>query len=246
MIKVGGLIDISAPASGILLDFKDQPGAVVKAGEQLAAIKNLDELYKNVLIKSPASNIKVMRTYVEKGNFVKRHQLMMVLAKDIYYEANVDLVASEVNWLKTARDIEVVVHPNTDHAQKFAIASSRIEIPDQRQNFYHARLKLACGDQRCEDTALAGAIVKVVSKNTGAIMISRNAIFNNDQTVAVLNGKGEIEHREIVKGKVTSDSIEVLSGLTVDEKLVVKYNREPTDGEKASVKAVVISQFASL
>lgn len=246
MIKIGGLIDISAPASGIVTEFKDALGKTVRAQERLAAIKNLDELYKDVVIKSPGNDIRIMRTYVEKGNFVEKHQLLMVLAKDIYYEANVHLVASEVEWLKNAKNIEVLVHPNTEHEQSFRIAKSRIEIPDQRKRFYNARLKLACPQERCEDVTLAGAIVKVVVKNSGNIQISKKALFNNDKTVAVINNQGIVEHRKVIKGRVIDDAVEVLHGLELGEQLVVNFNRPPVNGERAIVKATVVNGLVSV
>lgn len=246
IINIGGLIDISAPASGIVTEFNNQLGSTVQASERLAAIKNLDELYNDVVIKSPDSGIRIVRTYVEKGNFVEKHQKMMVLTKDIYYETKVQLVASEVGYFKGSERIEVIVHPNSPQQQSYRIAESRIEIPDQQNLFYNARLKLACPQTRCEDIALAGAIVKVIVNTPAEIQISTAALLQNGKLVAVVNSAGVIEHQMIKKGRVTSHYVEVLEGLKLNEQLVVGYNHPPQAGEVAFIKPAKSDQIAAL
>ncbi len=246
IINIGGLIDINAPTSGIVTQFKGKLGVSVRASERLAAIKNLDELYKDVVIKSPADNIRIMRTYVEEGNFVQKHQRLMVLAKDIYYEARVHLVASEVDWLRHAKNIQVLVHPDSPHEQSFGIVDSRLEIPDEESRFYSARLKLNCPQTLCKDTTLAGAIVKVVIKNPGNIRISKEALLNNGKTVAVVNSMGVIELRKIVIGRITGELVEVLHGLALNERLVVRHNSPLSEGENVLVKSAIVERFTAI
>jgi len=75
------------------------------------------------------------------------------------------------------------------------------------------------------------------SESSNAIVISRKAVFDRDGKRYVFKLEGEIAKlTEVTTGKSSSDSIEITSGLSAGDQIVVKGQTLLQDGSKTSIQ----------
>lgn len=226
--KVGGVV------SKIYLRLGDK----VKKNQKIMEITPKDINYKPMTIVSPMEGY-LTESPIREGDQLSLNQKAAVVARLDKFETTIQASLKDLSFLKVGQKLHVVLAEYTRMQQDITGTIREISpVADPQTGTFTVRLDIHCGvDHPCYESLKAGTYVKVTLKKNlrKGIKIPLRYLREENKKALLLNDKGEAFRVEVTLGKNYGDTAEVLKGLSVGDKIITSYSKEPKDGEKVVV-----------
>ncbi len=207
-------------------------GDIVDEGSDLLTIRQPDGVTES--IKS-AEHGTIISIYVKKGDKVDRLKSLVSIVNLDTLRATIDIYERDLRFVKIGQQVEVmsIAYPETLFHGKVVFISP--EIDDESKSI-KVRVDVDNSEHLLKlGMSISGALIYHTDRESLIVPKSAIQLVNNENVVFVPQEKDEIEIREVVLGHAVGDAVEVKSGLSEGEHVVVhgSFNLK-SEREKAS------------
>ncbi|HOC93637.1 MAG TPA: efflux RND transporter periplasmic adaptor subunit [bacterium] len=184
-----------------------------------AQLKTAQSRLNDTAIRAPFSGV-VAERYLDNGAYVSPSSAILRLIDDSEAKVVINAVEEDVPWIKIGADAEVTVDawPGRSFSAKVKRVSPSIDR-NSRTGAVEIILPNKSGDLR---TGMTARVRLTVAHKEQALTLPAGALKSDaGATYVMLKTAGEPERREVQTGIKTSESVEILSGLTEGDVVVV-------------------------
>jgi multidrug efflux pump subunit AcrA (membrane-fusion protein) len=153
----------------------------------------------------------------DKGELVKKNELIAVVGNDrtFYLQLNVDEL--DIRRVKVGQDVAVKIDAYGERVFQATVSKIYPMVNQQQQSLHvDATLKEPLADAF---TGLAVEANIIIRKKDNAMVIPKAALLPGD-SVLVKNDRGD-EKVKVVPGIETLDEVEVMSGISAEQTLLI-------------------------
>jgi HlyD family secretion protein len=184
-------------------------------------------------IRAPFDGI-VAELYVTEGNMVGP-QAAVALFVSQQMEATFNVEESRISQIKEGQNaaLRVAAYPGQDFP---AVVSSVAPVADKNSHTFV--VKVTPIDQEGHlRSGMYADLSLLAEEKQATLLVPRAAVaeVNGQPTVYVVNQDDTVEQRAVTTGLQDADRIEILSGLSADQTVVVAGQASLTDGAKVEV-----------
>lgn len=184
-----------------------------------AQLKTAQSRLNDTAIRAPFSGV-VAERYLDNGAYVSPSSAILRLIDDSEAKVVINAVEEDVPWIKIGANAEVTVDawPGRSFSAKVKRVSPSIDR-NSRTGAVEIILPNKSGDLR---TGMTARVRLTVAHKEQALTLPAGALKSDaGATYVMLKTAGEPERREVQTGIKTSESVEILSGLTEGDVVVV-------------------------
>ncbi|MBN1595644.1 efflux RND transporter periplasmic adaptor subunit [candidate division FCPU426 bacterium] len=149
-------------------------------------------------------------------------------------ELTVYVVEKEISRLQVGQEarIRVQAYPGEVFGGKVERISP---VVNQTSRTTQVKIRLASGRGRLKSGMLADVAI-IVGRKEQALLLPRDAVLkqNRKEYVYVVN-QGAVARRDLETGWLQQDTVEIISGLQPDEKVIVRGQTRVTEGMKVQI-----------
>jgi len=184
-----------------------------------AQLKTAQSRLNDTAIRAPFSGV-VAERYLDNGAYVSPSSAILRLIDDSEAKVVINAVEEDVPWIKIGAEAEVTVDawPGRSFSAKVKRVSPSIDR-NSRTGAVEIILPNKSGDLR---TGMTARVRLTVAHKEQALTLPAGALKSDaGATYVMLKTAGEPERREVQTGIKTSESVEILSGLSEGDVVVV-------------------------
>ena len=198
------------------------------------AVENFNATSKLIKIKSPISGV-VVDVFVDKGERVDPKTPICKIAKISELKTTIYVDESEI--INFSKGQHVDVRWDAYKNKRFNGSVNKISLSaDPRRRGFAVEILVDNSKMLLKPGIFADINVRTTNKSD-IIKIPRTAIMKNDEKKYIFVSKNNIaEKKEIITGLESGNFVEIISGLNVDENLII--NGQSLLNDKAKVKIV--------
>lgn len=232
LFEEGAISQQQLEAAETGLKMADPNMAAAKLRQAEAAVKNAQAQLENTVIKSPANGIVSARN-VEVGEIAAQMPVMTVVDIDpVVVETKV--TESEVNKLKVGQKVDV----NVEAAGKKpfqGVISSISPAAEERSSAFPVKIEIA-NPQHLLKPGMFAEVKLVLDTKKGAVVIPKEAVVDSGSNKTVFRIENNQAHLvEITTGTSDEKRVEVLSGLSKGQEVVIKGQHKLEDKTPVTV-----------
>lgn len=232
LFEEGAISQQQLEAAETGLKMADPNMAAAKLLQAEAAVKNAQAQLENTVIKSPANGIVSARN-VEVGEIAAQMPVMTVVDIDpVVVETKV--TESEVNKLKVGQKVDVNVAAAGKKPFQ-GVISSISPAADERSSAFPVKIEIA-NSQYLLKPGMFAEVKLVLDTKKGAVVISKEAVVDSGSNKTVFRIENNQAHLvEITTGTSDEKRVEVLSGLSKGQEVVIKGQHKLEDKTPVTV-----------
>lgn len=197
--------------------------AKIKQAEAKVAL--LQNKINDSVLKSPVRG-QIIKVNKRRGETVQITDLVISILPSGPFQVEVDIYEEDIVYVKVNDEVEIFIPAFPDDSFMGSVVSvDPAEKLIDGVVYYEVNISFDAKDKGVKPGMTADVVIKA-DERENVLIIPKQALkkINGDKIVKVLNGK-EVEERKIEIGLEGEDNIEVISGLTEGERVVL--------GEKA-------------
>jgi RND family efflux transporter MFP subunit len=203
--------------------------ALAETAVEMAQIQ-MDE----ATIKAPFDGT-VAEIYITQGSMVGPSVPVILFVSD-QVEVVVDVEESRIARIESGlpASLRVSAYPDQDFP---AVVTSVAPVADSGTHTFAVTVSPADGNGRLR-SGMYAKVALLVDEKASAVQVPRQAVVEEgeSQLVYVLTDSGTVEKRVITTGIASNGNVEVLSGLTAGEQVVIAGQADLEDGTSVEVK----------
>jgi len=205
--------------------------------KQIKSLKNKHKVPRIINIYAPQDGI-VSMLNVREGMYVKPANRVMTLANLSSVWVLAEVFESQSSWLEFGQPADVALSfvPGRIWSGKVDYIYPSL---DAKNRTLRVRLQFDNNDEVLKPNMYANVMIKGSTKRK-VLSVPREAVIRSgkNQRVIVAKGNGKFEQREIVAGMESGDRIEINSGVTEGENIVI--SAQFLIDSEASMKASIL------
>lgn len=202
--------------------------------QALAAIDAASVQVNNCTVTAPASGV-AGRVNVAEGSMVSSQVPITTLADVSYLQVEIMVGESDINYLASGREVEVVIKAAREKAYR-GVVDAISPIADPVKKGYPVKVRIADKDDRIKPGMFAE--VEIAARSKGNVLsIPRNGVVpkGSRTVVFVVDRDSRARMKDVETGLEGRDYVEVKKGLREGEKVIIKGNTLVDEGTLVKV-----------
>ncbi|HDL18817.1 MAG TPA: efflux RND transporter periplasmic adaptor subunit [Bacteroidetes bacterium] len=209
-------VSIKAPIQGWIRELAVDPGSEVKENTVVAIIENPQNLGQRLQVRSPISGV-VNKRPVNKNEWVENGAGLMEIIDYSALQGIMQLYPDEQSKVRIGQQVEFF--------RKGWSAKGRIQFisptADPSTGSVEARADIANANRRIEANVPITARITIGEK-TGLVVPNSALLHEEDHFIVFVRKGGQFEKRLVETGIRTNKMVEIVSGVTENEKVVTR------------------------
>lgn len=203
---------------GIVEEVHVELGDIVDDGTELLTINQPNGVSDTIKSSEHGTIISI---YVKKGDKVDRLKSLVSIVNLDHLRATIDIYEKDLRFVKIGQKVEVmsIAYPETIFHGKVVFISPEI---DEESKSIKVRVDVDNSTHLLKlGMSISGELIYHTDRESLIVPKSAIQLVNNENVVFVPKEKDEIEVREVTLGHSVGDAVEVKSGLSEGELVVV-------------------------
>ena len=217
-------------------------GQKVKKGQVLAVISPVTKglSYNQYRVKASGQGT-VLRSFKEAGSLVLENEVLFTIGNGYEYQVDVWGSIDDVLSVSNIKEVKIDLAPSSQYSKSldgnlFSVSS----LPDDKSGLYRIRVTFSCPKNEkdiCNILARNSVWSRVnFEKDEGNILVLKDRFIPKWTKTLFILVDGDIAKKKKIKlGRSVVNGTVITEGLKEGDRVIVSYNRRPSDGEKVVV-----------
>lgn len=196
-----------------------------------AAVRQAEVALENTYIKAPVAGAVAAR-HLEPGEVAQGPVVTLVTSDDLQVEIGV--AEQDVNYLRPGKEVRVEIAAAAGETLAGKVASVS-PAADEHTRVFQVKIALVKPPAEVKP-GMAATVIYTTRQASNALLVPKNAVINRSgQSVVYIVVEGKATGRVVATGIDDGRNIEIVKGLSGDERIIVKGQDFVNEGQPVEV-----------
>ncbi len=217
-------------------------GEKVEKGQALASINPVTKglSYNQYKVRSSTAGV-VLTSQKQSGSLVSENEVLFTIGNGFEYQVDVWGSIDDILNIPKSKIVNIGLAPASKYKMDirgtlFSVSS----IPDSKSGLYKIRVIYSCEkDEKLFCNVLSRnsvwARVDFTTEEGSQLVLKGKFIPSWSKHLFILQKDNTVKKVEVKVGPAVVDGTSIISGVSEGDRVVVSYNRRPSDGEKVEL-----------